>query len=899
MMAQPLCLLYVTAWPNYLIMLRMQQVLQTLPPATPRAIMQMMSDTSDSDSDGGDGEAFQVPAHALQHTPASPTPPAAAAAAGGDRKHSARSKAATAAVSDAALLESLAASLLDSTPSGSWDRHLGVDASALQASAEFKALFGADVIAAVGADAEDGPPQFDQAAAAAAGAAGKRAQRRAKAAVRAAKRADATRDATSKSRRGGLKLTTPGESWPPPPTKMAGGMFMTQTSAKTVNMVGPSQGLAASSTRLSGGRGGNPVTPVVLLRTDPSTSEVIRREFKYEHGTLYAAAQADYTSRVSTYDPQAVVGLLHSAPWHVDTNLQVAEIQRATRQTDEAAELLKRALYSLEAAWHPQFAGWGAVRVRLPWKDTQNRSLFTALFRHAHSCAKGGAPRTALQLCKLLLQLDPARDPLKALLGMGYFANKAQAFQWLRSATQPPVPLPATSGASVLQSLPLGACGHSGQDASIVLIPSIAYQRALAGHGRMATCLADPAAHTSSTSWSQKEEQEGAAVAVPAQEFPAFGVLLPEAGDDAPVWVSLSKGGADTAGGVTFAPQALLSGVNAVLLFPQLAVRFLTAAGVSSADMGCGKLGGLRAGMGGGGSGAQAGAAGWPTAAVQDWTDPSMAVWAGVLDHPLFQVTPEEDAEDSGAGDNGAAVYSKLMDIAVARDAGAWKDSAAALFLYHAMALAAAASDSSAAAAPGDVPGAFVLHPALFRRVFPGGQAQAASVFQQARGIRHACMCAAAAVDVLSPTDEFDLLPATQLSYPAVGDVWRHYASAVASDFSDDDATMAAEMLAAAGGGGGDPHAGGEELDFAALHAQAAGLGGPIGPILGEGMQTALDMNQNPIALFLNSMLPWARVQGGGQGAPPHEQAHGEEAYDEDAALVAAMEASMRDAEEQ
>ncbi len=856
----------------------------------------MMSDTSDDDSDEEGGEAFQVPAHALQHTPASPAA-ASGSAAGKTKKQQKKS---TAAVSEAALLDTMAASFLDSSVIAAWDRHLGVDPSALQAASEFKALFGASTIAAVEADEGDGPPEFNQAEAAAAGAAGKRAQRRAKAAARAAKRAEAARDGPGKGRRGGLKLTTPGDSWPAPPNKMAGGLFMTQTSSTASNVIAPAHDLGASTVRLAGEGGGR--LPVLPLREDVSTTELTRREFKYEHGTLYASAQADYTSRVSTYDPQAVVGLLHSAPWHVDTNLQVAEIQRATRQTDEAAELLKRALYSLESAWHPQFAAWGTARVRLPWRETKNRSLFTALFRHAHSCAKGGAPRTALQLCKLLLQLDSTADPLKALLGVGYYAVKAQAFTWLRAATQPPVALPAAAGVASMQSLPLGAKGHSGQDASVVLLPSIAYQRALAGHGRMATCLADSAAHTTSTAWSSKDGEQPGVSAVPLDALPAFGVLLPEAGDDAAVWVALSR--RDKLQDVSFAPQALMSAVNAVLLFPQLAVRFLGAIGVTSSDMGTDKLGGLRAGMAGGGSGPQAGAAGWPCAAVRDWTESSMAVWAGVLDHPLFQVTPEQDAEECGAGDSGAAVYHKLLDIAVARDANTWKDSAAALLLYHAMALAAAASDSAASAPKGEVPGGCLLHPSVFQRVFRGGQPQAAAVYCQAQGMRHACMCAAAGVDVLSPTDEFDLQPGVLMSYSAAGEVWRHYASAVASDFSDDDATMAAEMLAAAGGGGGDGggfHAD-DELDMAALHAQAAGLGGPIGPVLGEGMETPLDMRQNPVALFLNSMLPWARVQqgGGGEapqgGAEPHEGDQGE-VYDEEAALAAAMDASIRDAE--
>ncbi|MPC08355.1 Transcription factor 25 [Portunus trituberculatus] len=67
--------------------------------------------------------------------------------------------------------------------------------------------------------------------------------------------------------------------------------------------------------------------------------------------------------------------------------------------------------------------GW--VTSRLP------RSLFIALFRHILNVGQKGCYRTALELCKLLLNLSPDDDPLAVSLMMDFYALRAQEYSWL------------------------------------------------------------------------------------------------------------------------------------------------------------------------------------------------------------------------------------------------------------------------------------------------------------------------------------------------------------------------------------------------------------------------------------------------------------------------------------
>lgn len=59
------------------------------------------------------------------------------------------------------------------------------------------------------------------------------------------------------------------------------------------------------------------------------------------------------------------------------------------------------------------------------------RSFFIALFRHILNVGQKGCYRTALELCKLLLNLSPDDDPLAVSLMIDFYALRAQEYSWL------------------------------------------------------------------------------------------------------------------------------------------------------------------------------------------------------------------------------------------------------------------------------------------------------------------------------------------------------------------------------------------------------------------------------------------------------------------------------------
>lgn len=126
-----------------------------------------------------------------------------------------------------------------------------------------------------------------------------------------------------------------------------------------------------------------------LVRSDPSGELV----FRFAHSRAYDDAQEAYEECVHSHDPNSLVRLLQHFPYHVDALLALSELMGYAGEPAQSADLLERALYALELAWHPYFLGATAAgTARLDWDDEANKPLFTALFR----CALRPTQRIAL-----------------------------------------------------------------------------------------------------------------------------------------------------------------------------------------------------------------------------------------------------------------------------------------------------------------------------------------------------------------------------------------------------------------------------------------------------------------------------------------------------------------------
>lgn len=168
-----------------------------------------------------------------------------------------------------------------------------------------------------------------------------------------------------------------------------------------------------------------PGISMVVVETTPGY-----QVFKYVHSQSYQQCQFRFLEAVESLNPENIMMLLNQEPFHVDTLLQVSEIFRLGDDSAMAAQLIERALFILESASHPLF-NITTGSCRLLYHQQENRSLFIALFRHILNVGQKGCYRTALELCKLLLNLSPDDDPLAVSLMMDFYALRAQEYSWL------------------------------------------------------------------------------------------------------------------------------------------------------------------------------------------------------------------------------------------------------------------------------------------------------------------------------------------------------------------------------------------------------------------------------------------------------------------------------------
>jgi Transcriptional repressor TCF25 len=156
------------------------------------------------------------------------------------------------------------------------------------------------------------------------------------------------------------------------------------------------------------------------------------RYFRYAHESQYSRIQDEYRAIVSVHDPNLLVDLIRRYPFHVDTLLQLAEVYRQMGELEHAGELIERALFVLESAWHRGFKPFDG-ECRLRFAISENRSLFVALFRYAQLITRRGLHRTALETSKLLLNFDPPGDPLGVLMMADSLALLSGEYDWIRS----------------------------------------------------------------------------------------------------------------------------------------------------------------------------------------------------------------------------------------------------------------------------------------------------------------------------------------------------------------------------------------------------------------------------------------------------------------------------------
>uniref|UniRef100_A0A4W4GH11 Transcription factor 25 (basic helix-loop-helix) n=1 Tax=Electrophorus electricus TaxID=8005 RepID=A0A4W4GH11_ELEEL len=152
--------------------------------------------------------------------------------------------------------------------------------------------------------------------------------------------------------------------------------------------------------------------------------------FAFEHSRDYQQVQFKFFDAVESMDPNNIVVLLQLNPYHIDSLLQLSDVCRIQEDQETARDLIERALYSFECAFHPVFSLTSGTS-RLDYCRPENRAFYLAVYKHMMFLEKRGCPRTALEYCKLILSLDPDNDPLCMLLLIDFLCLRCREYAFL------------------------------------------------------------------------------------------------------------------------------------------------------------------------------------------------------------------------------------------------------------------------------------------------------------------------------------------------------------------------------------------------------------------------------------------------------------------------------------
>lgn len=152
--------------------------------------------------------------------------------------------------------------------------------------------------------------------------------------------------------------------------------------------------------------------------------------FAFEHSPSYRQVQQKFITAVETMNSDNIIKIINQQPYHVDSLIQLSELCKLSEDYSMASELIEHAIFALESSFHSMFSIVSG-KCRLDYRRQENRSFFIVLFKHAQFLESRACSRTALEITKLLLSLDPDNDPLAVILVLDFYAIRAKQFDWI------------------------------------------------------------------------------------------------------------------------------------------------------------------------------------------------------------------------------------------------------------------------------------------------------------------------------------------------------------------------------------------------------------------------------------------------------------------------------------
>ncbi len=166
--------------------------------------------------------------------------------------------------------------------------------------------------------------------------------------------------------------------------------------------------------------------------------------YRFYHNAAYRDVQAQFETCVASMDPQRMIELLRYnrkpatslvftsltfLAYHIATLLQVSEIAKQQGDHSVSGDLLERALFSFGRSVHSSFtAALSQGKARLDFRRPENREFWLAAWRYIANLGQRGTWHTAYEWARLLLSLDPEKDPYRVVLILDQLALRGG--QW-------------------------------------------------------------------------------------------------------------------------------------------------------------------------------------------------------------------------------------------------------------------------------------------------------------------------------------------------------------------------------------------------------------------------------------------------------------------------------------
>jgi len=154
----------------------------------------------------------------------------------------------------------------------------------------------------------------------------------------------------------------------------------------------------------------------------------------------YVALQKEFEKIQERGDINAIAQWSQRNFYHHESLLVIADFLRIQGKLVDAFHFLERCVYAFESAFNFEFQPLeDQPDIRMDFGEESeplNKVFGSCLVKYIDILGRKGCARTALEVCKFLLNLDPMNDPFGVLLRIDFYAIRSKEFEWLKKFTK-------------------------------------------------------------------------------------------------------------------------------------------------------------------------------------------------------------------------------------------------------------------------------------------------------------------------------------------------------------------------------------------------------------------------------------------------------------------------------